>query len=102
MLAEWGVLTVLLLLRQTLLSDLDVSLPGLESLYPALSVIDRGSRGPNIEELDEFLKFLQEFLLLAIGVGKRFFVASLELVPVKGCQMSRCARRSLGGVFVAV
>ena len=35
-----GVLTVLLLLRQALLSDLDVSLPGLESLDPALSVID--------------------------------------------------------------
>jgi hypothetical protein len=37
---ETGVLTVLLLLRQALLSDLDVSLPGLESLDPALSVID--------------------------------------------------------------
>lgn len=52
--------------------------------------------------LDKFLKFSQEFLLIAIGVGKRFLVASLELVPVKGCQMSRCARRSLAGVFVAV
>ena len=42
---------MLLLLRQALFCDLDVSLSGLESFYPALGVMDRGSRGPDVEEL---------------------------------------------------
>jgi hypothetical protein len=48
---ERAKLTVLLLLRQALLGNLDVSLSGLESFYSTLGVIDRGSRGPDVEEL---------------------------------------------------
>ena len=113
---------MLLLLRQALFRDLDVSFSGLESFYPSLAVVDRSSRGPDVEELqdcqlspsgnhskteistclDKILKLLEELLLLAISVGKSLFVVSLELVPVKWRQMPGCARRSLSGFLQAV
>jgi len=97
-----GILTMLLLLRQALFGDLDVPLSGLEAFDPALSVMDRGSRGPDVEELDQILKLLQELLLLAIGVGKSLLVASLKILPVKGGQVARSAGGSLDGISVAV
>lgn len=44
-------LTMFFLLRQTLFGDLYISLSRLESLDSALGIMDRGSGGPDIEEL---------------------------------------------------
>ena len=44
-------LTMLLLLRQTLFCNLDISFSGLESFYPSLGVMNRSGRGPDVEEL---------------------------------------------------
>lgn len=88
-------LTMLLLLRQALFSDLDVSLPSLEPLDPTLRVVHRGGGSPDVEVLDELLKLVEELLLVAVGFGEGLLVASLKLVPVKGREVAGGAGRAL-------
>jgi len=52
--------------------------------------------------LDKLLEFPEEFLLLVVALGERFFVSRLEIVPVKWGQVARRAGRSLGHLSVVV